>query len=198
MCNPMLASMAATAGGVALQSNNANKAAKQRAMYQKQNSERQRILEEDARAGQTALVEALGRANVTGAMQTGANNMQSQYNSATAAPVARAPMAQLRGAPALVTDTANAVAQQRSAQQAAYNGKLANLNSFADYLNTTIKPKTMDSASNTQMLGGFMQGNNVPLQAELEAANARANSPLAQLLIGGGQVGMGYNLKKPA
>ena len=198
MCNPMLASMAATAGGVALQSNNANKAAKQRAMYQKQNSERQRILEEDARAGQTALVEALGRANVTGAMQTGANNMQTQYNSATAAPVARAPIARTRGAPALIADTANATAQRRSAQQAAYNGKLANLNSFADYLNTTIKPQTMDSASNTQMLGGFMQGNNVPLQAELEAANARANSPLAQLLIGGGQVGMGYNLKKPA
>ena len=193
----MLASMAATAGGVAMQSNNANKAAQQRAMYQKQNSERQRLLEEDARGGQTALVEALNRANVTGAMQTGANNIQTAYDSATAAPVVRSPMAQTRGAPSLIADTANAMAQRRNAGEAAYNKKLANLNSFADYLNTTIKPETMDSASNTQMLGGFMQGNNVPLRAELEAANARANSPLAQLLIGGGQVGMGYNLKKP-
>ena len=176
-----------------MQNNNANKAAKMRAGYQTQNSERQRMLEEEARSGQGALLEALSRATVQGGMKRSANNMQNSYDAATTAPPAAA---QNGGGPALIADVANATAQRQVAKQAAYNSKLADLNSFSDYLGTTIKPKTMDSASNTQMLGGFMQGNNVPLSAELEAANARANSPMAQLLIGGGQLSTGYGLKK--
>ena len=125
-------------------------------------------------------------------MKNSASNMQNSYDAATA----MRPAAAMGGGPALIADVANATAQRQMAKQAAYNSKLADLNSFSDYLGTTIRPKTMDSASNTQMLGGFMQGNNVPLNAELEAANARANSPMAQLLIGGGQLSTGYGLKK--
>jgi hypothetical protein len=193
MCNPVLAGALATTGGVAMQNNQANAAQKYRNQARQANSERQRMLEQEARGGINEVIAALARPNVNAGVRNTANKMTSNYNQATTPrPAANASA----GAPAIIADIAAAVAGQRQAAQMVRNEKLANLNSFTDYLNTTIKPQMADSASNTQMLGSFMQGNNVPLQAELEAANTRGNSPLAQLLIGGGQVATGYGLKK--
>ena len=75
--------------------------------------------------------------------------------------------------------------------------KLANLKNVGQYLRGTIDPMLTDSASQIAMNGNFMRGNSSVLGSELEAANQKAYSPMAQLLTGGGQVGMGYGLKAP-
>ena len=53
-----------------------------------------------------------------------------------------------------------------------------------------------DSAAVGQMMGNFMKGNDSVLQLELENANQKAYSPMAQLLSTGGQVGTNYGLYK--
>ena len=77
------------------------------------------------------------------------------------------------------------------------NKALAELNSFGDFLATKINPKMNESALTSQMMGHFMKGDSNVLATELDAANRKAYSPLAQALMAGGRVGTSYGLMKP-
>jgi hypothetical protein len=93
---------------------------------------------------------------------------------------------------AVMTEQANA-----AAKAASQRAKLAKLNSFSDYLSSTLTPALSSSAMDTQTQGAFMQGSANVLGSELNAANAKAYNPLAQALQLGGQTAVGYGMMKP-
>ena len=101
------------------------------------------------------------------------------------------------GVPDIVADTQAQEFAAADAFNSQQNQALANLNSFGQYLKETINPALTSSAADTALMGNFMRGNSSVLQSELEAANDKAYSPMAQLLTGAGRTMTGYGLYSP-
>lgn len=101
------------------------------------------------------------------------------------------------GVPQIVADTQAEEFAAADAFNAQQNEALASLNSFGQYLKETINPALTQSSADTALMGNFMRGNSSVLQSELEAANQKAYSPLAQLLTGAGRTAVGYGLYSP-
>ena len=101
------------------------------------------------------------------------------------------------GVPQIVADTQAEEFAAADAYNAQQNQALANLNSFGQYLKETINPALSQSAADTALMGNFYEGNSAVLQSELQAANDKAYSPMAQLLTGAGRTATSYGLFSP-
>ena len=75
------------------------------------------------------------------------------------------------------------------------NKAMGKVMSLADHLNNKIQPQLNNSAITAQLMGNFMKGSASALDAELNAANQKAYSPLAQILGEGGKTATAYGLK---
>jgi hypothetical protein len=91
--------------------------------------------------------------------------------------------------------TAAQIATNMRAAQDAQN--IAKLDAANRFLTQTIAPKIADSAATGQLTGNFMRGNTNVLDTGMRSAASMARSPMAQLLQGAGQVGLGYSLYDP-
>lgn len=157
------------------------------------NTQRNRRLEDEAAASIGASRDEFKREeNFDPGVESAASKLADQYNANTT------PMAvnvgSKSGVPQIVQDTQNqelAAVEQFNEQQ---NQALGNLNSFGQYLKETINPALSQSAADTMLMGNFMRGNSDVLQSELQSANDKAYSPMAQLLTGAGQTLTGYGL----
>jgi len=128
-------------------------------------------------------------------VENAATELASQYNANTKPmPVNVASKA---GVPQIVADTQAQEFAAADAYNAQQNEALANLNSFGQYLKETINPALTQSAADTALMGNFMRGNSSVLQSELQAANDKAYSPMAQLLTGAGRTATSYGLYSP-
>jgi hypothetical protein len=195
MCNPALAiGAAAQVGGLMLQQQAARKAQSARGAALGANTERNTALETEARGAMDSSADEFNRGNFDAGTGAETSRLAGMYDNATSNNVL--PTASSSGAPAIVADTNAAKLAEAEAYGKDLNQKLANLNSFGSYLANTISPKMNDSAAVGQMMGNFMKGNDSVLQLELENANQKAYSPMAQLLTTGGQVGTNYGLYK--
>ena len=128
-------------------------------------------------------------------VQNAATELAAQYNANTKPmPVS---VTTKDGVPSIVSDTQAEEFAAADAFNSQQNQALANLNSFGQYLKETINPALTQSAADTALMGNFMRGNSSVLQSELEAANDKAYSPMAQLLTGAGRTMTGYGLYSP-
>lgn len=193
MCNPALAlGIASTVGGVYLQNQAQKKANKARGAAITANNQRNTALEGEAREALDTTLGSFDNNNFTSGQDAEAARLAAMFDAATDANVVST-TAQ-RGAPSLIQDTNQAELAAATAFGKDQNQKLADLNSFGSFLQSTISPQMNNSAAVGQMMGNFMKGNSSVLQSELEAANQKAYSPMAQLLMAGGQVGTNYGL----
>jgi len=182
--------------GTIMQMQAARRAEEARAAALDANTKRNRRLEDEAAASIGSSRDEFNREeNFDPGLAAQAAEMGAQYNANTQPmPINVGSKA---GVPQIVQD---AQAQEMAAAEAfnqQQNEALANLNSFGSYLKQTINPALSQSASDIGLVGNFMRGNTNVLDAELEEANQKAYSPLAQLLTGGGRVMTNYGLYSP-
>jgi hypothetical protein len=199
MCEPVLImSTMAQVAGASMQQNAANNAEQAKALAMRNNADRQRGLEDQSRVGVTNSTTEMQRPNFDEGVGEQTNVLSALYDAAVGSGAAQPALSPSSGnAPRVVQDAMTTALSAEANRAAADNMKLANLKNVGQYLRGTIDPMLTDSASQIAMNGNFMRGNSSVLGSELEAANQKAYSPMAQLLTGGGQVGMGYGLKAP-
>ena len=193
MCNPALAAgIASTVGGVYLQNQAQKKANNARGAAITSNNQRNMALEGEARDALNTTLGEFDRTTFDSGTGAETARLAAMFNDATNAN--QVPTDALKNAPALIQDTNQMEMANAEAFGQNLNQKLADLNSFGSYLANTISSQMNNSAAVGQMMGNFMKGNSSVLQSELEAANQKAYSPMAQLLMAGGQVGTNYGL----
>lgn len=192
----LIAGIAMQGLGTLLQMRAARNAENARAAAVSANADRNRRLENEAAASIGVSRDQFDRTeNFDPGMESAASEIASQYNAnTTPMPVN---VGNRAGVPQIVADAQAAELANAEAFNRQQNEALANLNSFGTYLKQTINPALSQSAADTALVGNFMRGNSNVLQAELEAANSKAYSPMAQLLTGGGRVLTGYGLYSP-
>lgn len=195
MCNPTLAvGLIAQGAGIYRQNQAAKKASKARAGAIGREGERQEKFFQQAQGAQDASRDMFDRKSFDPAMSDEATRLAAIFDGMKNTGMAPA----ITGsAPQIVRDAQAAAMQGAADYNTQQNNALANLNAFGSILANQINPALSSSASETQMLGNFMRGSSGALQGELQAANELARDPLAQLLIGGGQVATSYGLAKP-
>lgn len=192
--SPALIAGAAMQGlGTLMQMQAAKRATNARNSALAANSKRNRRLEEEAAAAIGTSRDQFDRTeNFDPGVQSAATELANQYNANTK------PMpinvATKKGVPQVVADTQAEEFASADAFNAQQNEALANLNSFGQYLKETINPALSQSAADTALMSNFMRGNSDVLQAELQSANDKAYSPMAQLLTGAGRTMTGYGL----
>lgn len=197
MCDPMtIGSIVAQGAGVALQNRNANRANAVQALRMQQTRERNRGLEDQQAAAiqnsTNAIASNVGKQGIEAAGNELSKILQAAL-SQRKSPVT----ASDRSAPKVFMDqsTAAQIATNMRAAQDAQN--VAKLDAANRFLTQTIAPKIADSAATGQLTGNFMRGNTNVLDTGMRSAASMARSPMAQLLQGAGQVGLGYSLYDP-
>jgi len=197
MCDPMtIGSIVAQGAGVALQNRNANRANAVQALRMQQTRERNRGLEDQQAAAiqnsTNAIASNVGKQGIEAAGNELSKILQAAL-SQRKSPVT----ASDRSAPKVFMDqsTAAQIATNMRAAQDAQN--IAKLDAANKFLTQTIAPKIADSAATGQLTGNFMRGNTNVLDTGMRSAASMARSPMAQLLQGAGQVGLGYSLYDP-
>ena len=197
MCDPMtIGSIVAQGAGVALQNRAANKANALQALRMQQTRERNRGLEDQQAAAiqnsTNAIASNVGKQGIEAAGNELSKILQAAL-SQRKGPVT----ASDRSAPKVFMDqsTAAQIATNMRAAQDAQN--IAKLDAANRFLTQTIAPKIADSAATGQLTGNFMRGNTNVLDTGMRSAASMARSPMAQLLQGAGQVGLGYSLYDP-
>tara|TARA_Y100000015_G_scaffold36937_1_gene38520 strand:- start:766 stop:1371 length:606 start_codon:yes stop_codon:yes gene_type:complete len=197
MCDPMtIGSIVAQGAGVALQNRAANKANALQALRMQQTRERNRGLEDQQAAAiqnsTNAIASNVGKQGIEAAGNELSKILQAAL-SQRKSPVT----ASDRSAPKVFMDqsTAAQIATNMRAAQDAQN--IAKLDAANRFLTQTIAPKIADSAATGQLTGNFMRGNTNVLDTGMRSAASMARSPMAQLLQGAGQVGLGYSLYDP-
>lgn len=195
MCNPALALGAIAQGaGIYRQQQAAKKASRARTGAIGREGQRQEGYYKEAQGAQDTSRGMLDRKNFDPAMSDEAIRLAAIFDGMKNTGMAPAVTG---SAPQIVKDAQAAALQGAADYNAQQNEALANLNAFGSILANQINPALSSSAAETQMLGNFMRGSSGALQGELQAANELARDPLAQLLIGGGQVATSYGLAKP-
>lgn len=197
MCDPMtIGSIVAQGAGVALQNRAANKANALQALRMQQTRERNRGLEDQQAAAiqnsTNAIASNVGKQGIEAAGNELSKILQAALSQR------RSPVtASDRSAPKVFMDqsTAAQIATNMRAAQDAQN--IAKLDAANKFLTQTIAPKIADSAATGQLTGNFMRGNTNVLDTGMRSAASMARSPMAQLLQGAGQVGLGYSLYDP-
>ena len=197
MCDPMtIGSIVAQGAGVALQNRTANKANALQALRMQQTRERNRGLEDQQAAAiqnsTNAIASNVGKQGIEAAGNELSKILQAALSQR------RSPVtASDRSAPKVFMDqsTAAQIATNMRAAQDAQN--IAKLDAANRFLTQTIAPKIADSAATGQLTGNFMRGNTNVLDTGMRSAASMARSPMAQLLQGAGQVGLGYSLYDP-
>ena len=197
MCDPMtIGSIVAQGAGVALQNRNVNKANALQALRMQQTRERNRGLEDQQAAAiqnsTNAIASNVGKQGIEAAGNELSKILQAALSQR------RSPVtASDRSAPKVFMDqsTAAQIATNMRAAQDAQN--IAKLDAANRFLTQTIAPKIADSAATGQLTGNFMRGNTNVLDTGMRSAASMARSPMAQLLQGAGQVGLGYSLYDP-
>ena len=182
--------------GTVLQQRAANRARNARNAAMDANIKRNRDLENEAALAIGKSRDEFDRVeNFDPGVQNAATELAAQYNANTKPmPVS---VTTKDGVPQIVADTQAQEFAAADAFNSQQNQALANLNSFGQYLKETINPALTQSAADTALMGNFMRGNSSVLQSELEAANDKAYSPMAQLLTGAGRTMTGYGLYSP-
>ncbi len=197
MCDPMtVGSIIAQGAGVALQNRAANRANDLQALRMQQTRERNRALEDQQAAAIQNSTNAIA-ANVGKQGIEAAGNELSKILQAALSQRRSPVTASDRSAPKVFMDqsTAAEIATNIRAAQDAQN--IAKLDAANRFLTQTIAPKIADSAATGQLTGNFMRGNTNVLDTGMRSAASMARSPMAQLLQGAGQVGLGYSLYDP-
>ena len=197
MCDPMtIGSIVAQGAGVALQNRNVNKANALQALRMQQTREKNRGLEDQQAAAiqnsTNAIASNVGKQGIEAAGNELSKILQAALSQR------RSPVtASDRSAPKVFMDqsTAAQIATNMRAAQDAQN--IAKLDAANRFLTQTIAPKIADSAATGQLTGNFMRGNTNVLDTGMRSAASMARSPMAQLLQGAGQVGLGYSLYDP-
>ena len=182
--------------GTVLQQRAANRARNARNAAMDANIKRNRDLENEAALAIGKSRDEFERTeNFDPGVQNAATELAAQYNANTKPMPVN--VATKEGVPQIVADTQAQEFAAADAFNSQQNQALANLNSFGQYLKETINPALTQSAADTALMGNFMRGNSSVLQSELEAANDKAYSPMAQLLTGAGRTMTGYGLYSP-
>lgn len=182
--------------GTVLQQRAANRARNARNAAMDANIKRNRDLENEAALAIGKSRDEFDRVeNFDPGVQNAATELAAQYNANTKPMPVN--VATKDGVPQIVADTQAQEFAAADAFNSQQNQALANLNSFGQYLKETINPALTQSAADTALMGNFMRGNSSVLQSELEAANDKAYSPMAQLLTGAGRTMTGYGLYSP-
>lgn len=197
MCDPMtIGSIVAQGAGVALQNRNVNRANALQALRMQQTREKNRALEDQQAAAIQNSTNAIA-ANVGKQGIEAAGNELSKILQAALSQRRSPVTASDRSAPKVFMDqsTAAQIATNMRAAQDAQN--IAKLDAANRFLTQTIAPKIADSAATGQLTGNFMRGNTNVLDTGMRSAASMARSPMAQLLQGAGQVGLGYSLYDP-
>ena len=196
MCNPILLGATAQLAGIGMQNRSAQKAQQSRSAYLGDERERQKGFEGAARKSQEAATGMFGRGNFDAGTMGTTQALGDRY----AAMKSRAMPMKVPtqgGVPSIIANAVMTEQANAAAKAASQRAKLAKLNSFSDYLSSTLTPALSGSAMDTQTQGAFMQGSANVLGSELNAANAQAYNPLAQALQLGGQTAVGYGMMKP-
>ena len=192
----LMAGVAMQGLGTALQMRAANRAKNARNVAMDANIKRNRDLENEAALAIGKSRDEFERTeNFDPGVQNAATELAAQYNANTKPMPVN--VATKDGVPQIVADTQAQEFAAADAFNTQQNQALANLNSFGQYLKETINPALTASAADTALMGNFMRGNSSVLQSELEAANDKAYSPMAQLLTGAGRTMTGYGLYSP-
>lgn len=197
MCDPMtIGSIVAQGAGVALQNRNVNRANALQALRMQQTREKNRALEDQQAAAIQNSTNAIA-ANVGKQGIEAAGNELSKILQAALSQRRSPVTASDRSAPKVFMDqsTAAEIATNIRAAQDAQN--IAKLDAANRFLTQTIAPKIADSVATGQLTGNFMRGNTNVLDTGMRSAASMARSPMAQLLQGAGQVGLGYSLYDP-
>ena len=195
MCNPTLAlAIGAQVAGTAIQ-NRANKSAqKARNTAIDNNSKKRMGLEDEARLAMQTSRDMFGNNEFEAGNQASQDKFAKLYNDTINTP--NYSMPNVGSAPTIIQEALDS----EMAKAAAYNKQQgeakAKLASLGDYLATSVNPQFAKSANTGQMIGNFLQGEGNVLDAELRRAEAKAYSPMAQLLGSAGQVGTSYGLSK--
>lgn len=194
MCNPLIAGMAAQGAGAMMQNSATKRSEAEKAKLRAAQSDRNMARETEARDALSGSTTMMGRANFDQGTANASNQLANLFRANTGA----APgMNMSPNAPQIVQDAMVEAFKAAEAKNEEMNVKLANLESVGDYLKTTINPQLNSSGQVGTMMGGFIRGNAVPYEQELEAANRLAYSPMAQILSGSGRAGMNYGLYSP-
>lgn len=196
MCNPALAAgVIAQGAGIAMQDRAYKKARNAREEAFRGEGARQDKYYAEAQGAQDTSRDMFDRGNFDSSVDDETARLASILNNAqrgrSFAPAVKG------SAPAIVADAQAAAMADAAAYNTQQNDALAELNALGSYLANYVNPQLSSSANTTQMAGNFMRGSSGALQGELEAANQKAYSPMAQLLMAGGQVGTSYGLAKP-
>ena len=182
--------------GIGMQNRSAQRAEERRADYLLKERERQKGFEGTARKSQEAVTGMFGRGNFDAGTMGATKALGDRYAAmkSKAMPM-KVPTSQ--GIPSIIANAVMAEQANAVAKAASNRAKLAKLNSFSDYLSSTLTPALTGSAMDTNTQGAFMQGSANVLGSELNAANAQAYDPLAQALQLGGQTAVGHGMMKP-
>lgn len=192
----LIAGIAMQGLGTLMQMQAARRAENARSAAVNANIQRNRRLENEAAASIGASRDQFDRTeSFDPGVESAATELAGQYNANTRAMPVN--VGNQSGVPQIVADAQAAELADAEAFNQQQNDALANLNSFGNFLKQTINPALSQSAADTALVGNFMRGNSNVLQSELEAANSKAYSPMAQLLTGGGRVLTGYGLYSP-
>lgn len=195
MCEPtILASVAAQVAGTVIQDRANKKARRARNTAIDNNSKRRKVLEDQARMATSKSKDMFQDDAFDAGNQVSQSKFAKLYNDTINTP--NYSMPNVGSAPAIIQEALDS----EMAKAAAYNRQQgeakAKLASLGDYLATQVNPQLSKSANTGQMIGNFLQGEGNVLDAELRAAEAKAYSPMAQLLGSAGQVGTSYGLSK--
>ena len=181
--------------GTMLQMQAARKAEAQRAEYLRLNRDRNRKLEDEAALSIGESTESFDREKLDPELQEESSDLAGMYQENTA-PIPM-PVNNMAGVPRVIAEEMTKDFAAANAFNEQQNAALGELNSFGNYLQSTLNPQLAKSAADSGLVGNFMRGNSSVLPAELEAANQMAFSPLAQLLTGAGKTATSYGLYSP-
>ena len=196
MSPALIAGVAMQGLGTLMQMQAAKRARNARNTALNANTQRNRRLEDEAAASiGTSRDEFKREESFDPGVENAATQLANQYNANTKAMPVN--VATKKGTPAIVADTQAQELASAEAFNQQQNAALGNLNSFGQYLKETINPALSQSSADTMLMSNFMRGNSDVLQSELQAANDKAYSPMAQLLTGAGRTMTGYGLYSP-
>lgn len=198
MCDPLtLASVAAQGVGAMVQANAGRRRDEARKGYIDADQQRRIARENEARGAIDKTTGMFGQDQFVPGMSNETTRLATLYDDATNRNIMSTNPSGV-GVPQLIADTNKMEMDKAIADTIKQNNNLAKLNSFGDFLSNRINPQMNESALTSQMMGHFIRGDANALETELDAANRKAYSPLAQALMAGGRVGTSYGLMKKA
>jgi len=194
MCNPALAlGVASTVGSALIQDRATKKAESAKRGYINQENVRQKGFESKAQGEIDKSSNMFDRTTFDKGMGDASNRLaQLLMDARIELPNQRI----ASGTPRIVQQTNEMEMQKATDFANQQNVAMGKVMSLADHLNNKIQPQLNNSAITAQLMGNFMKGSASALDAELNAANQKAYSPLAQILGEGGKTATAYGLYK--